>query len=104
MQHTGEVIDEWKNLIDHCSKHIKVSVRRCNLPKGSLLLLLNLSGVETDSIKEIRAFEKEIDVASLQDLAQKTWLDSLDWSTLNQLIVAQRRSIIHAQEYLDKLS
>ncbi|KAF2133257.1 hypothetical protein P153DRAFT_363472 [Dothidotthia symphoricarpi CBS 119687] len=72
------VVQDWKNVIDRCSEHIRAS--------------------------ELRVLDKDIDIDSLQELAQDTWRDTLDWSTLCQLMVIQRRCILDAQDYLNQLS
>ncbi|KAL6158211.1 hypothetical protein ACJQWK_07764 [Exserohilum turcicum] len=40
----------------------------------------------------------------LEELAQNTWRDSLDWATLTQLLNAQKRTMLRAQIHLTKLA
>ncbi|KAF2740052.1 hypothetical protein EJ04DRAFT_264762 [Polyplosphaeria fusca] len=74
----GRVISEWKHIVDQCFEHIRTS--------------------------EIKALDKGINVNGLEELAQKTWRDSLDWATLTQLLSAQKRTVSRAQEYLTRLA
>jgi hypothetical protein len=51
--------------------------------------------------QEVKALDRHIKVDDLELLAQKIWEDSLDWSTLSQLVNAQRKTIKIAKEYLE---
>ncbi|KIW82143.1 hypothetical protein Z517_05170 [Fonsecaea pedrosoi CBS 271.37] len=72
------VLLEWRRVLDQSSEHIKVS--------------------------ETRALDDDLDVADLEELARQTWRDSQDWSTMSQLLLAQRKTIAHALGYLEAVS
>jgi hypothetical protein len=55
-------------------------------------------------LRRLKALDKDINVDDLERLAQKTWEDSLDWSTLSQLVNAQYKSIIAAKAYIERLA
>ncbi|OAL34736.1 hypothetical protein AYO20_05931 [Fonsecaea nubica] len=72
------VLMGWRTVLDQSSEHIKVS--------------------------ETRALDDDLDVADLEELARQTWRDSQDWSTMSQLLLAQRKTIAHALGYLEAVS
>jgi hypothetical protein len=54
--------------------------------------------------QEIKALDKQINVEGLENLAQSTWQDSLDWSILSQLLKAQRNTVQKDKNELAKIA
>jgi hypothetical protein len=53
--------------------------------------------------QENRALEQALSVSQLESMAQETWRDSLDWLTLQKLLVAHQKTISKTKKFLSQL-